>query len=99
MDNLSTFDSPTTKSIKMKGPTVNTSRIEPLRTYTKVEDNADLVRDNYSKAIINTDTDAYNAYMLRKKTKLKEKEEINNLKQEVSEIKDLLKELVNQIGK
>ena len=70
-----------------------------MNDYTPVEDNADLVRDNYSKAIINTDTDAYNAYMLKKKTKLKEKEEINNLKQEVSEIKDLLTKLVNQIGK
>jgi len=67
-----------------------------------VEGNNDLVRDPRTNQIINTNTSAYEQYVAqRKKRKLeKEKslsveEDLANLKSEMSEIKSLLKELVN----
>ena len=70
----------------------------------KVEDNADLVRDPYSHAIVNTNVSAYNQAVAAAKTakaknkKLEDAEEdINNLKQEMSEIKGLLQELLNRV--
>tara|TARA_R100000988_G_C3919868_1_gene126258 strand:- start:214 stop:441 length:228 start_codon:yes stop_codon:yes gene_type:complete len=67
-----------------------------------VEGNNDLVRDPRTDQIINTNTNAYEQYISqRKKRKLeKEKslsveEDLANLKSEMSEIKSLLKELVN----
>ncbi len=70
----------------------------------KVEDNADLVRDPYSHAIVNTNQSAYNqAVAAAKIAKAKNKKleaaeaDINNLKQEMSEIKGLLQELLNRV--
>ena len=67
-----------------------------------VEGNNDLVRDPKTDQIINTNTSAYEQYISqRKRRKLdKEKslsveEDLANLKSEMSEIKSLLKELVN----
>ena len=75
-----------------------------LDNATKVEDNADLVRDPYSNAIVNTNQSAYNQAVAAAKTakaknkKLEDAEEdINNLKQEMSEIKGLLQELLNRV--
>ena len=69
-----------------------------------VEGNNDLVRDPRTDQIINTNTSAYEQYISqRKKRKLeKEKslsveEDLASLKNEMNEIKSLLKELV--IGK
>ena len=67
-----------------------------------VEGNNDLVRDPRTDQIINTNTSAYEQYISqRKRRKLdKEKslsfeEDLASLKSEMSEIKSLLKELVN----
>jgi len=66
--------------------------------YSPVEDNPKLVRDNYSKAIINTDSEAYDAYMKRKKKAIEKENELQNLKKEVSEIKDLLIQIAKKVG-
>jgi hypothetical protein len=66
--------------------------------FSIVEDNPNLIRDNYSKAIINTDTEAYEAYIKRKNIILEKDKETADLKQEVAELKDLVKELINKIG-
>ena len=68
----------------------------------KVEGHAHLVRDLKTQAIVNTDSDAYARYMSRK-VKQAEKEdelrgvvrEINIIKAEMFEIKNLLKEKLN----
>ena len=68
----------------------------------RVEGHAHLVRDLKTQAIVNTDSDAYARYMARK-AKQAEKEdelrgvvrEINTLKAEMFEIKNLLKEKLN----
>jgi len=68
----------------------------------KVDGHPNLVRDTRSQAIINTDSSAYARYMARKvKTAKKDDEirevirDVNGLKNEIREIKDLLIELKN----
>ena len=77
-----------------------------MTKYLKVENENDLVRDSSSGAIINRNVSEFEAY---KKRKLKMQEnqdkvrdacrEINNLKQELYEIKDLIKKLVGKNGR
>ena len=67
--------------------------------YLKVEDENNLIRDTYSKAILNTDTSALKRHETRMKLQEKEKNrenEINNLKKEISEIKELLLTLISK---
>ena len=70
--------------------------------YVQVKDHSDLARDPRTNQIINTNTGDYNQYVARRNAKRKEKnqvlsveEDLANLKSEMSEIKSLLKELVN----
>ena len=67
----------------------------------KVEGQTHLVRDVNSNAIINTNTSDYQLYMKRVKVREKEADklrnavkEINNIKSEIREIKDLIKKIV-----
>jgi len=68
----------------------------------KVKGHTHLVRDLKSQAIINTDSDAYARYMARKVKQSKKDDEmrevvreVNSLKTEMREIKDLLIEIKN----
>ena len=69
----------------------------------KVESHPELARDEYSKGITNIDNDAYSKYM-RGATARKERnatlqsntEEINNLKEDMSEIKVMLRQLISK---
>ena len=68
----------------------------------KVEGHTSLVRDLKSQAIINTDSDAYARYMARKRAQKHKNDElrgvirdVNELKIEMREIKDLLIGLSN----
>ena len=62
--------------------------------HLKVKDNDHLYRDVNSGAIINTDNSAFEKYK-RSKLKFQNMEhELNYLKDEISEIKNLLKQLV-----
>jgi flagellar motor switch protein FliG len=75
-------------------------------TYAKVKGHSNLVRDLKSQAIINTDSDAYARYMARK-TKQQKKDdemrkvvrEVNEIKTEMFEIKDLLKKVLDKDGR
>jgi len=67
----------------------------------KVEGHSSLVRDTYSNGIINTNVSEYQIYMQRVKSREKQGDEIRNavkeintLKTELREIKNLLKEIV-----
>lgn len=67
-----------------------------------VEGHPGLVRDPNSNSIINTNNSEYQKYLTRRKLKNKEnkkvstmEEDLANLKNEMNEIKSLLKELVN----
>jgi flagellar motor switch protein FliG len=66
----------------------------------KVKGHTHLVRDLKSQAIINTDSDAYARYMARKAKQNRKDDdmrevvrEVNSLKSEMTEIKNLLKEI------
>lgn len=66
----------------------------------RVEGYTNLYRDDSTGAIINTDDIAYEMYVSSKKRrneyKKSQREEIESLKNEVGEIKSLLKELLNE---
>ena len=69
----------------------------------KVENHPELRRNEYSKGITNVDNDAYTNYMngalarrQRNQTLEQNTKEINNLKQDVSEVKDMLRQLLNK---
>lgn len=67
-----------------------------------VEGNSDLKRDPKSNAIINTNTSDYERYVKFRNVKQREntkvsnmEEDLDRLKNEISEIKSLLREIVN----
>lgn len=71
-----------------------------MSEYLKVKDRPDLVRDGNSKAILNTDTMALNKYKEEREFKLKMVKVVNeheDLKKDVSEIKDLLNKILERI--
>ena len=75
------------------------------KEYIKVEGYDNLVRDNNSHAIVNTDKSAYHRAVARAKAAAKERDEIrnnareiNNLKCEMHEIKDMLKKVLEKNG-
>ena len=76
-----------------------------MSNYIPVEGQKGLYRDNDTSAIINRDKSAYKSYMARKKaleTKDNElnkmKEDIDNVKGELGEIKGLLSTLVQKLN-
>ena len=69
----------------------------------KVEGYDDLIRDTKSNAIINTNVSEYKSYMARVTAREKQGDdirnavkEINNLKAEFKEIKNLLREVIKK---
>jgi hypothetical protein len=64
----------------------------------KVEGYTNLYRDEQTGAIINHDTMAYNNYVNSLHKRDSEKKEIDNIKNEISEIKSLLKQLLEKNG-
>ena len=76
-----------------------------MKNYTPVEGKSGLYRDSESSAIINRDKKAYLAYMQRKKDAEnknlelnKMKEDLDNVKGELGEIKGLLSTLVQKLN-
>ena len=72
-----------------------------MSRYLKVEGHTSLVRDINSNAIVNTNASEYQIYMQRVRSREQQGDqirnavkEINTLKTELREIKNLIKELV-----
>ena len=72
-----------------------------MSRYLKVEGHTHLVRDTYSNGIVNTNVNEYQIYMQRVKSREQQGDqirnavkEINTLKAELREIKNLLKDIV-----
>jgi len=63
--------------------------------YLKVEGHPNLVRDEKSKAILNTDMNEYENYMRLKKSKEFEIKRIENLESDMNSIKDNIEEIKN----
>tara|TARA_Y100000114_G_scaffold146129_1_gene156517 strand:+ start:50 stop:253 length:204 start_codon:yes stop_codon:yes gene_type:complete len=62
----------------------------------KVEGHSDLERDLYSNALVNTDSDAYNAFIQKVNEKNAREERLNRLEKDMSEIKDLIRQLIDK---
>ena len=65
--------------------------------YKKVEGHPGLIRDLESNAVINNDKSAYQDYVQLREQKLREKERLDKLENEVGEIKSLLQKLVDKL--
>ena len=65
--------------------------------YKKVEGHSDLIRDLKTNAVINTNKTAYQDYLKMREEKLKEKQRLDNLENEVGEIKSLLYKLLDKL--
>ena len=70
--------------------------------YIKVKDNEHLIRNTNSNCIVNTNKSEYEEYLTRRRLKKSEKNKVDNLERdmstlrnEITEIKDLLRSLVN----
>ena len=57
----------------------------------RVEGHKNLYRDENSGAIINTDSHGYSQYKKSKNIRLTQKEEIDDMKKDIEEIKNLLR--------
>ncbi len=67
-----------------------------INDFMIVKEEKNLRRDPHSKAVINTDIQSYRNYMKRVNRFDKTEREIDNIKTEVQEIKELLKILVER---
>ena len=70
--------------------------------FIKVKDNEHLIRNANSNCIVNTNKAEYEEYLTRRKLKKSEKNKVENierdistLRNEITEIKDMLRSLVN----
>ena len=73
-----------------------------MMDFIKVKNNEHLVKNTKSNFIINTNKSEYDEYMARRKLKKSEKNKVVNLERDIStlrdeitEIKDMLRSLVN----
>lgn len=67
------------------------------RDLIPVEGNTTLKRDSFSKAIINTDKNAYEKYISMREQKNREREEIESIKNDLAEVKTLLAQLAAKL--
>lgn len=71
-----------------------------MTEFLKVKDSKDLIRQKQSNAILNTNTKELNKYKEEREKKIKLKkliEENNQMKNDIEEIKSLLKQLLGQV--
>lgn len=74
-----------------------------MSNYLKVEGSTSLIRDSNSRAILNTDSTGYHDYITRAKQRKRDNDdmknaivEINNIKNEMCEIKSMLLKLLDK---
>ena len=65
----------------------------------KVKDSGSLYRDEESGAILNCSDSEYNNYLKLKQQKLKEVIEMDKLKDDVDELKDMMKLILSKLDK
>jgi hypothetical protein len=64
--------------------------------YIKVEGSNSLYRDKETGAIIDFGQSEYNAYISQRQRRINEKNEFDRMKNDIEEIKSLLKEFLNR---
>jgi len=69
-----------------------------MKEYASVEGHSNLARDEESSAIVNTDIEQWKLAKQRKLRFQKQAKEINSLKSEVGEIKNLLNDILGKLN-
>ncbi len=67
---------------------------------TTIENRNDVIRDNHSKAILNTDLEGLNAWRKRKEKNNqveRNEKDINSIKNDIMEMKEMMKEITKAI--
>lgn len=62
----------------------------------KIEDEETLVRDTHTNAVLNTDMSSLAKYKLKREKDRQMKSDIDNLKSDMTEIKQMLQQLVSR---
>ena len=65
----------------------------------KVKDSGSLYRDEESGAILNCSDSEYDSYLKLKQKKMKEVSEMDKLKNDVDELKDMMKLILSKLDK
>ena len=65
----------------------------------KVKDSGSLYRDEESGAILNCSDSEYDSYLKLKEKKMKEVSEMDKLKDDVDELKDMMKLILSKLDK
>ena len=65
----------------------------------KVKDSGSLYRDEESGAILNCSNSEYDSYLKLKKQKIEESNEMDKLKNDVDELKDMMKLILSKLDK
>ena len=65
----------------------------------KVKDSGSLYRDEESGAILNCSDSEYNSYLKLKEKKMRDVSEMDKLKNDVDELKDMMKLILNKLDK
>jgi hypothetical protein len=61
-----------------------------------IQDNEDLIRDVSTRAILNSDMSSLEKYRARRNKEREMNDDVQNLKQDVNEIKSMLKQLLEK---
>jgi|TARA_B100001094_G_C18069605_1_gene739304 hypothetical protein len=67
-------------------------------TNIHVNGHPDLSRDKTSGGIVNTNVHSYEQYMEAYKNRIQKEDRLDKIEQEIGELKDLLKQVVNHIN-
>jgi len=62
----------------------------------KIKDNEDLIRDVETRAVLNSDMSSLEKYRARRNKEREMNDDVQNLKQDVNEIKSMLKQLLEK---
>ena len=68
-------------------------------TVLKVEGHNDLVKNTKTKAVINTDKNGYEMYMRKVMMRKTERQTVRELVREINELREELKDIKNLLGK
>ena len=65
----------------------------------KVEGHSDLVKDTKTKGVVNTDKNGYEVYMRKVMIRKTERHTVRELVREINELREELKDIKNLLGK
>lgn len=69
-----------------------------MSDFLKIENHPDLIKDKVSGAIVSNDTAAYAAYINRQEKLKRDATRLDNIENELSEVKELLQALLKRLN-